>query len=92
MLALKDVETQKNGLIAIIYNVCDTWLNKFPANLFRQVTQLLKSIPLRQPAIHYCYSDPSFGALISLITNSIERNARARTKLHRGKREGGEGQ
>jgi hypothetical protein len=86
MVALIDEETQKKGLVAVIYNVDPNWKDTFDAELFAGVGELVKASPLRSVAIHYCFLDSAFGAIVKFISMTLDRNSRTRTRLHHGTR------
>lgn len=87
MIALKDEETQRKGAVAVIYNVTPN-ANAFVALLdkdfFKRLGRVKEALPFRSACIHYCFSDPAFGFVIKCVTLALERNARTRTRLHRG--------
>lgn len=85
MAALQDEETQKKGQVAIIYNVGDTWKDMFDGELYAGVGKAKAALPMKNAAIHYCFSDPAFGAYVKFITTkTMGRNPRIRARLHQG--------
>eukprot|EP00934_Nitzschia_sp_Nitz4_P009404 Nitzschia sp. Nitz4//scaffold99_size76975//32504//34201//NITZ4_005575-RA/size76975-snap-gene-0.2-mRNA-1//1//CDS//3329560847//9394//frame0 len=82
--ASRDVETQRRGIISLIYAVCDNWVEKFDKVTFRGIDKLKRALPVRTTGVHYCYSDPTFGALVSFISAIFHRRSRVRSRLHRG--------
>jgi len=84
MVASMDEESQKKGMVALIYNVDPNWKDTFDAELFAGVGKIVKSAPLRNAATHYCFLDPAFGAIVKFISMAMDRNSRTRTRLHRG--------
>ena len=84
MTMCMDEETQKKGCTVVVYNVDHGWLDKFDKNLYSGLAAVKAATPIRVVAIHYCYSDPAFGAIIAFISGALERHVRIRTKLHQG--------
>jgi hypothetical protein len=84
MSAAHDEETQIKGMTAVIYNVCDNWMDTFDHVLFQGVAKVREAIPIRDAAIHYCYSDPKFGAAVAFISRVFEADSRTRSRLHKG--------
>ena len=84
MTALQDEETQKKGIVMIIYNVSENWTKYFDPKALKKVAQLRQVMPTKLASMHYCYLDPAFGAVINLIVRTVQRNIRTRTKLHSG--------
>jgi hypothetical protein len=84
MVVAADEESQLKGQCAIIYNVNDHWLDTFDPVLFKGVSAVRDVMPVKDVAVHYCYSDPKFGAAISFVTSLFDPATKARTRLHHG--------
>ena len=82
MFALKDVETQKRGIVAIPYNIGQGRTNDRQA-VFKNA-QLLAALPLRFTAVHYCYDDEKLRPIFFLAMYALEKAARIRTRFHLG--------
>jgi hypothetical protein len=78
MTALQDEETQKKGQVVVIYNISPTWLKKIDRTLYMGVAKLRAATPIRVVAYHYCFSDPTFGAIIAFISLAMEIHTRTR--------------
>lgn len=87
MTVLKDEETQIKGLVQIIYNVVDNWIEKFDKDLLMGVGKIRAATPIRIVSAHYCFNDPAFGAIIKTVSLALELHTRTRTRLHYGKTE-----
>jgi hypothetical protein len=84
MTALIDEETQKKGVVVVVYNVTPNWSEGLDSELYEGVARVKNSTPVRTACVHYCFMDPAFGALIKLVSMTMERHTRIRTRLHRG--------
>jgi hypothetical protein len=82
MFALKDVETQKRGIVGVCYNV-----GKDHARDRETVWKVAKTVtmmPFRLMGIHYCYDDEKVKMLFSLAMYVFNKNARIRCRIHFG--------
>lgn len=94
MVALTDLETQRKGSIVIQLNSNPNWisqqLNKTKATsviysgLLPRVAKVVKAIPSKKAAVHYCFEDAKFGAIIKTVTSVLQKHSRTRTRMHRG--------
>lgn len=83
MFALRDEDTQKNGIVAIVYNVgCDKSQSDRASVMAN--TELVSSLPLRFTALHYCYDDEKQRALFFVAMFFLRRNERLRCRFHFG--------
>jgi hypothetical protein len=83
MTATEDIETQKRGTVGIAYNVGPNSRSDPPA-VFKN-GRLCAALPLRFVAMHYCYDDPSKGALLNIAMFVFGRHMRMRCRTHYGK-------
>ena len=82
MTAVEDIETQKRGVVGLIYNVgpqsmadrSAVWKN----------AQLSATLPLRWTGMHYCYDNPKMQMMLSLAMFVFGRNMRLRCRTHYG--------
>ena len=51
--AIADVETQKKGVVAVLYNVFETWIHNMDLELYMGVTKVRSGFPIRFVAAHY---------------------------------------
>jgi hypothetical protein len=84
MVALEDEETQRKGLVQIIYNVNERWRETFDKELYMGVGKIRAATPIRVVSIHYCFNDPAFGVIIKLVYVALEMHTRTRVRLHYG--------
>jgi hypothetical protein len=82
MFALKDVETQKRGIVAIPYNVGPSHTKDRQA-VWKNAL-LVSVLPLRFTGVHYCYDDEKLRAVIFVAMVVFQKAARIRTRFHLG--------
>ena len=82
MSAMKDLETQKRGVVGIAYNVGPECVKDRQA-VWRNA-KICSVLPMRFAAMHYCYDDPSVRMLLSLAMFVFERSIRFRCRTHFG--------
>lgn len=83
MFALRDEDTQKNGMVGIIYNVGFNQAQHQRSAVMTN-TELVSSLPLRFTALHYCYDDEKQRVLFSVAMFFLRRNERLRCRFHFG--------
>lgn len=82
MFAIRDADTQKNGIVTIAYNVGRGKTNDRQA-VFKNA-QLISFLPVRLTGIHYCYDDEKLGGLFYVAMYVIQKAARLRCRFHLG--------
>jgi len=82
MYALKDEETQKNGIVLIAYNVGKGKTRDRQAML--KSGQLMFSLPIRFAGVHYCYDDEKMKPLFYIAMYAVQKAARLRCRFHCG--------
>mmetsp|Transcript_8514 Transcript_8514/g.17761 ORF Transcript_8514/g.17761 Transcript_8514/m.17761 type:complete len:477 (-) Transcript_8514:73-1503(-) len=82
MFALKDTDTQKNGVVAIAYNV-GSGKTKDRQAVFKNA-QLVSALPLRFTGVHYCYDDEKLRGLFYVAMYIFQKAARVRCRFHLG--------
>ncbi|MGK3735664.1 MAG: hypothetical protein ACI90V_002505, partial [Bacillariaceae sp.] len=82
MFALKDVETQKRGIVAIPYNVGPSH-SKDRQAVWKNAL-LVSVLPLRFTGVHYCYDDEKLRAVFFVAMVVFEKAARIRSRFHLG--------
>jgi len=82
MFALKDENTQKNGIVGIPYNIGSGKTNDRQAIL--RAAQLVSALPLRFTAVHYCYDDETLRGIFYVAMYVFEKAARIRSRFHLG--------
>jgi hypothetical protein len=82
MFALRDVETQKRGMVGIAYNVGRDHTTDREA--VWKAAKIVSVLPLRFTGVHYCFDDERVKTLFNLAMYVFNRNARMRCRLHFG--------
>ena len=82
MMAMRDEETQKRGVVGIPYNVGRDHAKDREA--VWKAAKLVSILPVRFTGIHYCFSDEKVQLLFSLAMFVFNKNARIRCRLHMG--------
>jgi hypothetical protein len=82
----EDVETQKKGLVCVLYNVGQGGAEHDTESTWK-LTSLLKAIPVRIVAIHFCHESRSlwFMTMMAIIKLSATLFMRLRIRTHCGK-------
>ena len=75
MFALKDVETQKRGIVAIPYNVGPSHTKDRQA-VWKNAL-LVSVLPIRFTGVHYCYDDEKLESGYAQVLNKRDRAGRA---------------
>jgi hypothetical protein len=86
MVHSEDVETQKKGLIFVVYDVEQGGAELDTESTWK-LTLLLKACPIRVEAMHFCHDSSSlwFMALTSIVKLSANLFTRLRIRTHFGK-------
>jgi hypothetical protein len=83
MAALEDEETQKRGVLSIVWNMKPHPMD--PVVLLKLVRQR-KTLPTRQMGNHICTGDIfSHRVFATLVKGGLEQKGRVRVRFHRGK-------
>ena len=83
MSALEDVETQKRGVVALLYHL---GVKAAPEPKFYfKMPLIATAIPMHMASGHMCLDDSNFLPLISMFLSTLDSVKRPRHKLHRGK-------
>ena len=82
MFAMRDVETQKRGMVGIAYNVGRDHTTDREA--VWKAAKIVSILPLRFTGVHYCFDDERVKTLFSLAMYVFSKNARMRCRLHCG--------
>lgn len=82
MFALRDVETQKRGIVGIAYNVGRDRTEDREA--VWKAGKIVSILPLRFTAVHYCFDDERVRLLFSVAMFVFNKNARIRCRVHFG--------
>ena len=83
MAAVEDEETQRKGIVGILYNICEK-LRYYNACTLLRTAKLRNALPARYVAMHYFHNDPSFMEYVNFELCHLDANTRARTRIHHG--------
>ena len=83
MAMVDDEETQKRGIVGLMYYMGKTQ-SEFDAEIFRQAPTLLEWLPIRYGSLHMCYDDPMIRMFSPILKLQIGRMRRARLRMHDG--------
>jgi hypothetical protein len=84
MTQAEDLDTQKKGIVGVVYNFSLLGDQIDPSTILRSV-KLRNSLPIRFVAMHYCFNHPSFVDFINYERCSFDKQTRARCRAHKGK-------
>ena len=87
MSALEDEETQKKGVVCVVYNVEPRSTLANDPRIYLNVYQLLPRIPFRMMGAHYCVQDAHLRLFMSSIRVAMSREVRLRSRVHHGSHE-----
>ena len=82
MFALKDVDTQKHGIVGIAYNVGGGKSRNRQAIM--RNAQLVSALPLKFSAVHYCFDEENVRGIFYLAMYVFQKAARIRCRFHLG--------
>mmetsp|Transcript_10674 Transcript_10674/g.25291 ORF Transcript_10674/g.25291 Transcript_10674/m.25291 type:complete len:490 (+) Transcript_10674:246-1715(+) len=86
-VAGEDLETQRKGIVVVIWPVSDVAIKhlKNKDSLIQTQKEQLKGTPVRTCSYHFCVPDnPLFQVLRMIFTMSLEKRKRSRLKFHIG--------
>ena len=83
MFALKDIDTQKRGVVAICYNVGGGSKDENRETTLK-IAQLVSIVPFRFTGVHFCYDDEKLRAVFFVAMYVFQKAARIRTRFHLG--------
>lgn len=87
MSAMDDEETQKRGVVCVVYNVEPKSPVANDPRIYLNVYQLLPTIPIRMMGAHYCVQDSNLRQFMSSIRVAMSREVRLRSRVHHGSHE-----
>ena len=82
MMSARDVTTQKNGIVAVVYNVDNP--KEVDEKLVASVPKMLEVLPIRVVSVHRCFSDEKFVSTIEMANMQLEKRFRTRARGHLG--------
>jgi hypothetical protein len=83
MSLMEDVETQKRGVVALMYYI-GKFESEYDGELMTRLKKLLEWLPMRYSAMHLCHNHPMVRALSPVIKLQFARNRRVRFRIHDG--------
>ena len=83
MAAVEDEETQRKGIVGILYNICEK-LRYYNACTLLRSAKLRNALPARYVAMHYFHNDPSFMEYVNFELCHLDAHTRARNRIHHG--------
>lgn len=86
LVAAEDVETQKRGMIGLVYYV-GKFNGEFNHELNKQVAAIAKWFPVRLTGYHMCFNDAQFRAWKPLAMWLMGKKLRIRVRFHDGKQQ-----
>lgn len=82
LAAAEDEETQKRGLIGMLYFT--NALSLIQRLNERRGPRLFDWLPIKVAGVHFCYNDPRFRILQALLLLMMGKERRARVRMHEG--------
>jgi hypothetical protein len=82
----EDIDTQKRGIVFVFYKTGPN--QRFDGKAGRENVQLYSALPIAFVALHFCFDNPRFNPLLSLLLQtmeSLQNRLVARVKTHHGK-------
>ena len=82
--ALNDKETQRNGIVIVVYNIGEK-LGSFDPVEALEIPKLRKGLPFRMVAGHGCMDNMITRAIFPVLTSGMTSSLHSRVRLHYGK-------
>lgn len=83
-----DEDSQRNGWVAIVYNVGPYHLEYFDRELYSRYLKVLKVLPFRIVGYHSCFNDLKLRTVTPFTLLLMGKETRARYRSHVGKSHG----
>jgi hypothetical protein len=84
MTALLDEETQRRGIVCVVFNVEPRSPLANDPRIYLNVYKLLPTLPMRMMGAHYCVQDSHLRLFMSSIRVAMSREVRLRSRVHHG--------
>jgi hypothetical protein len=81
---MDDEDAQKNGIVAVIYNVGQFRREAVALDLTKDWPRIMRTLPLRLVGFHYCFDDAALHPAASLAKLVVGTNTRLRFRVHFG--------
>lgn len=86
MSAVEDAETQIKGCCCIVYSIAGEFVQgKTDLRTVSAGPWCLRSLPFRACAMHQCFRDPAYRAILNFMMRFVGAKDRARIKVHYGR-------
>ena len=89
MVAVEDVQTQRNGIISVIFAFGDSVRRPLDSATFLHLSKLFNTIPYLLRGIHFCYEDTIIAHVypnpIRIIQLAVDTLTRTKLRVHHGK-------
>jgi hypothetical protein len=88
MVALEDVETQKRGIVLVLFDYHDDEHNDSREQLTEFLLEFMRGVPWKFMGVHYCCSEesmPFFLPFQNMIQYLIGKDGRKHFRAQRGK-------
>jgi hypothetical protein len=84
MSLIEDEESQKKGIVIIIYNMGDFSFDQFDRFGLQISARSLLDTPMKIVSMHHCFRDGRLRFILNFIFNLLGSELQARIKLHQG--------
>ena len=84
MYALDDEETQRRGMVGIIYDVGNFVTAKTDLKTVVQGVWVQSCVPAKMCSLHHCFYDTAFRVVVNLSMKFFGQEVKARAKMHHG--------
>ena len=82
--AAEDEESQKRGMVGLLYHVGPMPIAGFDRELFYKGPSSVYYLPIRMVGLHYCFDDPLIRAVVAFTMMSVGREVRVKFRVHDG--------
>ena len=85
MSALEDEETQRRGVVSVLYNMGDSMDATDDSDLLKEVPAAMEYLPYKFVSCHMCFENPPrVNAFARMLLGVCGSNYRSRVRLHTG--------
>ena len=89
MVAQEDVQTQRNGIISVIFAIGDSIRRPLEGGIFLHLSKFLKTVPYLLRGFHFCYEDEFIAHVypnpIKIVQLAVDTLTRTKLRIHHGK-------
>ena len=83
--AAEDEESQKKGLVGLLYHVGPMPIAGFDRELFHKGPSSVYWLPIKMVGLHYAFNDPVIRTVVAFTMMSVGKHVRAKLRMHDGK-------